>query len=147
MGVPSFSKQTLVQHFMSNNERNKPRQLSSPQQPTSVYYGKIPFIPEITPKLTRVLKRDNIRFGYYNLITNNSFFSSMKDKVPVMFRSNVVYLIPCNNCNHVYIGNTSTWLKTRLTIYKSDIKTKKTRCALAEHMTRLQHEPEFERSY
>lgn len=45
-------------------------------------------------------------------------FSKLKDKVPPLKQSHIVYQIPCNNCNGVYIGQTSQNLYERLKGHK-----------------------------
>ena len=39
---------------------------------------------------------------------------SVKDPVPVEFRSNVVYKFTCASCNSCYVGETSRHLSTRI---------------------------------
>ena len=58
----------------------------------------------------------------------------MKDRIPISLRSSVVYSIPCSGCDRKYIGQTSQFLKKRITQHKSDIRVGKFKfCALAAH--------------
>ena len=45
---------------------------------------------------------------------------------------NVIYLIGCKNCGQQYVGSALKF-KTRFTLHKSDIKTKKDRCGTSRH--------------
>lgn len=62
----------------------------------------------------------------------------------VMSRVNVVYSIPCKDCDKKYIGQTATTLKDRITRHKSDCKLRPERCALAEHVYSMDHQMDFE---
>lgn len=109
-------------------------------------YFRLPFIPNITNRLTRAIKQDHddINFGYYSYKPIQKFFTNVKDKTDLLSKSNLIYSIPCIDCPLHYIGQTSSWLKTRLTLHKSDLNTKKTRCALSTHCLNNNHKPDFE---
>lgn len=61
-----------------------------------------------------------------------------------MKRSNVVYSIPCSNCNGIYVGQTGRTLQSRITSHKSDIKLKHRTCSLADHSIGNGHSPNFD---
>lgn len=99
-----------------------------------VFYSKLPYIENLTNKITKIFKDQNCKFALFNLITNNRFFTNKKDRIPDVSKSDLVYEIKCTNCNLPYIGQTSQCLKQRLTLHKSDIKLRPHRCALAKHI-------------
>lgn len=109
-------------------------------------YFKLPFIPNVTGRLAKAIKHDHddFDFGYYSYKPLQKFFTNVKDKTDLLSKSNLIYSIPCMDCNLMYIGQTSTWLRTRLTLHKSDLRTGKTRCALATHSINNNHRPDYE---
>ena len=59
------------------------------------------------------------------------FFTKLKEKTPKDLESNVVYEIPCSECNGVYIGTTGRYFKKRLSEHIADCKN--------FHAKRIQH--------
>lgn len=45
-------------------------------------------------------------------------FSKLKSKIPLNKQSHIIYQIPCNDCNNVYIGQTKQYLEERLKGHK-----------------------------
>lgn len=48
----------------------------------------------------------------------------MKDKLDNNQQSNIVYEVPCQSCDQVYIGEISRHLKTRMDEHERDLKRK-----------------------
>lgn len=108
-------------------------------------YVSLPLIPSLTNKLVNILRGiDNIKIAKYNPLTVRNIFTNVKDKIHIMSRSDVVYRIPCGNCNSVYIGQTSQCLKRRIAVHKSDTRLRPDRCALANHSSSLDHTFKFD---
>ena len=115
------------------------------QQPnTQIKYVSLPHIPQLTDKLVKALTIDNIKIARYNLVTNNVNFSNLKDKIPILKNSNVVYSIRCLGCDSQYIGQTSQSLISRISGHKSDIRLHPDRCALAFHSSTSKHLFDFD---
>ena len=74
----------------------------------------------------------------------NSVYSKLKDKVPITSQSDVVYSIPCSECEKIYIGQTSRQLSQRIISHKSDCRLHPERCALAEHVNKFDHKMKYE---
>jgi hypothetical protein len=55
---------------------------------------------------------------------------------------NLVYSIPCLDCNKVYIGETSRMKETRMKEHKANIRTLSTKSKLVEHI--LTHKHQFD---
>ncbi|XP_045473559.1 uncharacterized protein LOC123679985 isoform X3 [Harmonia axyridis] len=108
-------------------------------------YVSLPLIPPLTGKLTKILKEiENIKIAKYNPLVVGVLFSQTKDRIHTMSRSDVVYRIPCENCESVYVGQTSQCLKRRISIHKSDARLRPDRCALASHSSSLDHHFKFD---
>ena len=56
-----------------------------------------------------------------------------------MENSNVIYSIPCNDCNGVYVGETNQCLKNRVKQHINDIKNGKNNTALSSHVVNENH--------
>lgn len=56
----------------------------------------------------------------------------------------MVYCLTCVSCGKNYVGQTSQWLSNRLALHKSDITTKRDRCALAEHILINNHRVDWD---
>lgn len=106
-------------------------------------YGTLPNINNLTPKLISILKETNTKIATKNIFTINSLFSKTKDSTSIMDKSNVVYKICCQDCTSTYIGQTSRSLKGRITSHKSDCRTNKNTCALAQHVLSTGHRPAY----
>lgn len=109
-----------------------------------IKYFRFPYIHMVSERISRTIASESIKFGFYNCNPIRRYFSKLKDKTNTALRSNVIYSIPCRNCEQVYIGQTSTWLKTRISTHKSDINTKKERCALSLHINKNKHTANFD---
>ena len=106
-------------------------------------YVSIPFIKGLTDKLIEILNSDNIIFAKNNILKIGNIFSKTKDTIEKDKKWNVVYSVPCSDCELTYIGQTSQQLKQRLTQHKSDIKKVNKNCALAIHCRTLNHTMQF----
>lgn len=107
-------------------------------------YFRLPNIPSLTNAIVNILKNNSIKIAKYNINTVGRLFTRLKDPVPVEFKSNVIYSIPCKLCSQIYIGQTSTWLKTRISKHRSDCNLNKQTSALAVHCNNTLHTMDFE---
>lgn len=110
-----------------------------------ISYCSLPFINELTPKLMNIFKKcTNIKIATKHITTLSKLYTKLKSKVSNFEKSNVIYSIPCKNCNKNYIGQTSRNLLGRITSHKSDCRNSKKTCALAEHFINEKHDIDFE---
>lgn len=88
-------------------------------------YRSIPNIPHLSNMVDRAFKLEykNIRMAKYNMKTTNMLFSNVKDPIPLENQSNVVYHIPCTNCEACYIGITTNRLRTRISGHQTHYNT------------------------
>ncbi|XP_053681982.1 uncharacterized protein LOC128732703 [Sabethes cyaneus] len=84
-------------------------------------YHSIAYIPNLSNKINKQLKKEypNIKLATYNTNTVKKLFSNIKDPIPTDHHSNVIYSIPCKDCDACYIGLTTNRLKTRLSGHKT----------------------------
>lgn len=82
---------------------------SKPYTPTktteglNIVYKKLPYIQNLTDNIISYLKEYDIRIAKYNSLTSKNCFSRTKDRVPILQRSNIVYNIPCLQCDKCYM--------------------------------------------
>lgn len=134
-----------ILYTQSQNQVNNIDQNS--ETPLNTKYFKIPFIPSLSNKLIHFLKMENYKIVCYNNKNFNSLlFTKIKDKIPLKFKSNVIYKINCKNCSGVYIGQTKQWLKSRLSGHKSNCKNivNFNKTALSMHHFEKGHNFDFE---
>lgn len=81
-------------------------------------------IDGLTQKIAKTLQKEysNTQIAIKNTKTVGSLLPLVKDKTPIQEQSNVVYRIPCNDCDACYIGMTTTKLKTRMSGHKTNVK-------------------------
>ncbi|XP_062704289.1 uncharacterized protein LOC134286653 [Aedes albopictus] len=86
-------------------------------------YVALPYIPQLSESIAKCLKKDypRIKIANQNAKTAKIVYTKVKDPVESMLQHNVIYNIPCQNCDRCYIGMTSNKLKTRLSGHKSNI--------------------------
>jgi len=70
----------------------------------------------------------------------SSIFTKTKTPLTKDEAYDIVYKIPCQDCELSYIGQTSRNLKSRLTSHKSDCRRGIKSCALAEHFIDRDHQ-------
>lgn len=110
-------------------------------------YFKIPFIENLSQSLAKKLKTDSYQIAYYNTKKVGHIFSRVKDKTDNNLHSNVIYQIPCGNCNNCYIGQTKQHLRKRVLEHKRDCNISNAhnpRTALALHHFSENHHFKFD---
>ncbi len=62
----------------------------------------------LSEAIGRTVKKDNLKFAFNNKNNLGTLvFSNMKQKINPLEKKNIVYKIPCDECNSVYIGQIS----------------------------------------
>lgn len=76
--------------------------------------------------------------------TNLGGLFSNLDKLEITKKCNVVYRIPCKDCDKAYIGKTTQFLEKRLYQHGYNIRKKDNKTALCQHSVNLNHSFDFE---
>ena len=82
---------------------------------------RIPFLGRLSGKVSRILKKFDLRPAYYSINRIRDLFPSSKDPVPLSERSGV-YRLACSDCPTVYIGQTGRKLKERVLEHQKAIE-------------------------
>ena len=105
-----------------------------------------PFNNGVTQPLSQILRRHDIQVVNKPLKTLQQEFPSPKFRPSIEHQPNVVYKIPCANCEWCYIGETGRCFETRK---KEDVRNVKT-CAnesnIAKHAWSFDHRIDFDNS-
>lgn len=135
---------TIATNSNNNDQATDGGVAGSAPTATSFSFFSLPLINDLTNKLTAILKTEDIKIAKCNKHKIGNIFTKLKDPLPKEKRWDVVYSVPCSNCDLVYIGQTSQQLKQRLTQHKSDITRENKICALATHCRTKKHTMNFE---
>ena len=102
--------------------------------PTNNKFISLPYIPEITNKIRKVLKPYNINVAEKSCNSTKHLFTSLKPEVPKTGQANLIYQIDCIDCPKTYIGQTKQYLKNRIQQHKYSIRnTQEQHTALSTH--------------
>lgn len=108
------------------------------------FYKSFPYHHSLAGKLSSILQKiPGLKVAFKNQKKIANIFTKTKDKTSILQRSNVVYLLPCMDCQMIYIGQTSRNLSGRITSHKSDIRLQKNSCQLAIHSNTNDHRVNF----
>lgn len=130
--ITGIIKQRLHK-FYNNNNNTKHNQKNS-------NYISLPFIDGLSQQLGKKFKHYNITLAHKNSNNLKFLFSNLKYKTPIQKQSNIIYQIPCNDCDKVYIGQTSQYLKERINGHKYQ----KNNTALKKHANENKHKFNFD---
>lgn len=166
--IISPPEQTPEKTDTTNNENHSPA-INTTEMPTShqctekqQIYLPMPYIPMLTDKVIKLLRRNysNVTVATKQYSVVGQIHTKVKDPENKGEKSNIIYEIPCSNCNSCYIGMTTNKLNTRLSGHRStvnklrQIKTSNTntptklnelkqKTALIAHCIDTQHEFDF----
>ncbi|XP_062714319.1 uncharacterized protein LOC134291055 [Aedes albopictus] len=111
-------------------------------------YVSIPYIPGLSEKVSKTLKQHEITASFKPCDkVKNTVFTKLKDAIPPMKQTNVVYSIPCGACEEKeYIGQTSQTLDKRIAQHRNSIRTKASATGLTQHAVENGHHFDFSRT-
>ena len=72
--------------------------------------------------------------------TLESILSKPKDRIKIVERSDVVYKIPCSNCDMCYIGETSKQVKVRVEEHRKNITQHHQPSLIYQHIAQEHHD-------
>ena len=100
----------------------------------------LPYIKGCSERISRVLKRFNIKSHYKPLNKLSNIFGLPEDPVEQSKKCGVVYEVPCGDCDRVYVGQAGNSLETRLKQHQAACRLFQTeKSALAEHSIQADH--------
>lgn len=116
---------TNLRHRLANRMNESNRTTNDGLDELEYTYRSLAYIPGLSNNIDKLLKKDytNVRLASYNTKTVRCIYSRIKDPVPKGHRTNVIYNIPCKNCDACYIGMTTNRLNTRLSGHRTHYNT------------------------
>lgn len=110
-----------------------------------------PYAEGLTQNLNRISKKYGLQVISNNKHKVSTFLVSLKDPIPLDFKSNIVYSISCGNCEGVYTGQTKRYFKIRAEKHRKGVERAKNTdalkyTALTKHSLDHQHNINFENS-
>ncbi|KAL9981760.1 hypothetical protein ACROYT_G010507 [Oculina patagonica] len=118
---------------------------AAPQEHLNTY-AVLPFINGVTQPLTRILRKHDIQVINKPHKTLQQEFPSPKFRPPVEQQPNVVYKIPCADCDWCYVGETGRCFETRKKEHIRNVKTCANGSNIAKHAWSFDHRIDFESS-
>ena len=103
-------------------------------------------------KINRCLKSHAIKTTMKPIEKLGNIFSSRKDRIDPFERQGAVYVIPCEDCNLVYAGETKRSFRPRKNEHIRDVRNATIKSiednltALCKHAVTLDHELDWENS-
>ena len=105
----------------------------------------LPYIQGVSDCNKRVLGSDNIRVSFRPPNSLRNMLSHPKDPVPLGQKSNIVYRIPCVDCDKCYVGQTGRTFSQRVKEHQRAVKTFDANVSvLAEHVMHADHKIAWE---
>ena len=77
-------------------------------------FAVIPYIQGVTEPIKIILNSHNVKVAQKPFQNLGHIFAKSKDSVTKEQRTDAIYSIPCNDCDHEYIGQTKRQFGTRL---------------------------------
>jgi hypothetical protein len=145
-GYPTcFLKKTLKE---ARQKASRTRQsVQSQRAGERVSFATIPYVAGVSERIARVLRQYSVVTAYKSSGCVGTAVSKLKDKVPLLSRTHVVYNIPCRDCSCSYVGQTTQSLASRVKQHRADVRYRRCdRSELAEHATTSGHSFEFDKA-
>ena len=120
-GYPNWSITKVKRQIATKKAVGKPKVRQS-KRDKSRGHVVLPYIKGLSEKLSRILKDHQVSTSYKPHTTLRRLLVHPKDKIPKEDTCDVVYQIPCLNCDEVYIGETGRQMKTRQAEHQQDIE-------------------------
>ena len=99
----------------------------------------VPYLPKMSEKLQKKLKKLNVKLVFKKGQTVGNLICNAKIKKEPIRRKNVVYRIPCRDCNQTYTGETAQIFEDRRNQHKSCVKTGEEKNGIAVHVMKTKH--------
>ena len=115
-GFPKWIVKSVMKQSQSERTRTEPESEEETLYLFLPYNGKEAesIVKRAKKRLTRLFKREKkVRFSISFQSTKMSFYTSNKDKIPLLSNSGIIYKYSCPGCNCSYIGKTENTLFNR----------------------------------
>ncbi|XP_055614511.1 uncharacterized protein LOC129760856 [Uranotaenia lowii] len=95
--------------------------------------ASIPYVPGLSERVAKILRKHDVIAAFKPCDkVKSTIFTKLKDPIPKMQQTKVVYSIQCS-CGKEYVGQTSQTLEKRTKQHENNIRLKNTQTGLAQH--------------
>ena len=115
--------------------------LGNRERPTILY---TPYIRGTSEKLEKACAPLGVKTVFKPQRTMRQLLVRVKERIPPESQREVVYEVPCKDCELKYIGETKRSLKTRMAEHKYAVRRGDERNGIAVHVHQLQHSIDWE---
>ena len=105
---------------------------------------RLPYIPELSERIERVCRPLGVKTVCKSRGTLRNSLVRVKQPREDKKKKGVIYEVPCQDCECVYIGETSRTLEKRLSEHKNAVKKHDTKNGIAVHSWANQHQVDWE---
>ena len=109
---------------MENND------LTPPSKPPSLF---LPYIKGLSKKIQTTCQKIGVRAIFKSSLTLRQLLTNVKTRTPDVMKKEVVYGIPCHDCETSYIGETNRSLRKRIAEHKYAMKSNDRKNGIAVH--------------
>ena len=106
-------------------------------------YISVPYVPNTTEKMNRVLRPYNISLASKPTVTLRKQLCRLKDKTPLIDNIDVIYKILCLDCPRFYIGETGRQLSIRMEEHKRNVQNHCEHSQIFQHLANEGHRANF----
>ena len=107
-------------------------------------YIAVPYIRGTSGRMQRALKQHDFIVAHKATNTLRSNICQLKDRLDHQDKNNAVYKIPYQNCNIVYVGETSKCVKDRIMEQKTAVNRKYEQSLIYQHTRQTVHHFDFD---
>ena len=120
-GFPKWIAKNVIRQSL-DAPHNHPREKTDENEPTETLYMFLPYngkqaeaiVKRCKKRLMKLFKRDKkVKFEVCFQSTKIAFFTSNKDRIPLLSNSGVIYEYRCPGCSKSYVGKTDNTLFNR----------------------------------
>ena len=104
----------------------------------------LPYVRDISERIQQVCRPLGISTVFKSSNTLRQSLVRVKNRTPPEKRKSVVYEIPCQDCEHVYIGETGRTLQKRVTEHRSAVRRFDKNNGIAVHAWNEDHAVDWE---
>ena len=134
-GFPVSDVDRIVQSYKPKTEEEKLQERENLNKLDKMY---LPYIPRVSNKLKKQLRKLNIHVVFKRGRTIGSILCNNKPKNTNDKRKNVIYRILCE-CRMVYFGETGQWFDARVQQHQTAVKKLDVKNGIAAHVQQTGH--------
>ena len=101
-------------------------------------------VSEKIKKHCKAIPSSKLRLAFKPSRTIRNSLACIKNRIPPEKRKGVVYKIPCQDCDQVYVGEMGRTLKRRIAEHKFAVRKKDEDNGIAVHVSKSKHKIDWE---